>query len=166
MWEYLNSFDEREVLIAHYIKKYIDGGNLFDLDCGYAPLSKHLTGFTYYGNDIIDTRPDIDHFYNISDSDIRHLLIPKLDVIVLMGIGGYEISGEKTESPTVRKTLTELVVTHKPKVVVQECIQEYSQLILDFPRYKTAHYTKIKPVCIPEMDRVFYRVISVKVSQD
>jgi hypothetical protein len=125
-----------------------------------------LADFVYIGNDIIDTNPPINIFYNCSDEEMVEKDLPPINCIALMGIGGYEISQEPSESSTVSRSLKKMVEKYSPKLVIQECIQEYEPLIQNFKGYREIKRVKFEIPTTPDLQRVFKRVISVEVLED
>lgn len=169
-WEYLltKELDARAMVIAGYLANKITGKVILDLNCGHAPLLRYLpkTYARYYGNDTLAKRlPTCDGalFLPMTDEEMVTSDIGRVDVLVVMGMGGYEITKEKLESPTLTRSILALIEKHKPEIVILECIQEFECLAdnIIFPHikddYSKEHDIKIS---IP-MRRLGERLIKI-----
>jgi len=167
-WEYLltDTFDHRAMLIAGYLASKIEGMYIVDIDCGHAPLLKYLpeTYMSYKGNDILSERlpqnTEKAQFFPLSD-DLFVKQVRSCDILVAMGIGGYELTNEGIESQTITQSILTLVETHQPEIVVLEAIVEHVQ-VLDLIRNSIPYTLKHKVYLSHEVSptsRVNHRVV-------
>jgi len=169
-WEYLltDEHDARAMLIAGYLAEKIAGKTIIDLDCGHAPLLKYLpkTYKRYYGNDtLVERLPMYPNgiFSSLSDADYVRGSFESVDVLVVMGMGGYELTHEKLESSTLTTSILSLVLEYKPEILILESIKEF-ELITEktiFPHIDTL-YTKKHDITISvSSGRIGTRVIKI-----
>lgn len=137
-WEYLDTMTDRQEAIAKLIKERTKGKIVVDLNCGKAPLKKLIKCKKYIGNDIIPA--DFKGFV-LQDDKIFSRELKKCDVLVHMGMGGYEITHEKLESPTSTESTSYIIQNLKPELVVLECITEFIPIMnkVDTFGYRLEH---------------------------
>jgi hypothetical protein len=169
-WEYLltNQHDARAMLIAGYLAEKIAGKTIVDLDCGHAPLLKYLpkTFKRYYGNDTLKERlPTYPGalFLPITDEEFVNGDFESVDVLVVMGMGGYELTKEKLESSTLTASILSMTLKYKPEIVIIECIKEFEPVI---DKYIAPHispfYTRRHSITISVSEgRIGTRVIHI-----
>ncbi|MGI5828372.1 MAG: hypothetical protein ACOX6V_05120 [Patescibacteria group bacterium] len=160
-WQYLDEFTDREDIIASYLKGKTEGKIIVDLNCLKAPLLKKLEPdfHRYLGNDIlpIDQHHSKAVFYQITDEEMARM-VKRCDILVVMGYGGYEKTGEEAESKTLSESIERIVYNCLPDIVIIEGIKEFEELFSNgFVGYtKTRRYEiEIKP------ERVYQRVIYI-----
>lgn len=155
-WEYLltRELDARVLPVAGYLANKINGNCIVELDCGHAPILKYLpkTYKSYYGNDILGERlPEYlgARFYQMKDDEFVKGDFD-VDILLVFGLGGYEISKEALESSTLTQSIFDLVDREHPGVVVIESIQKYSpvqdsiEVYLKDKGYSIVHKIKVE----------------------
>ncbi len=120
-WEYLKykPFLIRHKIIAKYSPPNL---SVLDINCG-EPNFKHFYKYSrYVANDII--KPE-------NTEGIEFLQIPyeKLDIgtdiILCLGYGGRELTGEPLESKTAGKTIIRLAKKYKPHFIAIEMVTKW-----------------------------------------
>jgi len=137
-WEYLleKKLDKRCEYIASKLKISIKDSIIVDIDCMHAPLLKYIpdTYKKYIGNDILSVFPKNKktEFLQIDDKyllgELRNIT-DKVDIVVAIGIGGYEISKEERESKTLTNTIIEVCLRYNPKILVLEAVTKYTPIL-------------------------------------
>lgn len=128
-WEYLQSpdFAGRLTPLAAAIGEWADGARVIDINCGTAPMAALLTGYRdYLGNDLSaefiaaaramglpNTR-----FVVASDETLD----THCDILLYLGMGGGEFTGEPLESRTATDTFHRLL-RYGPAVVGIETVR-------------------------------------------
>lgn len=130
-WEYLDELDYRYKQAVEYIE---DNDFVVDVNSGNSRLRNYVTN--YLSNDLYNENAD----YQITDQDFIPL-IEQCDVLCLFGIGGYEITNEPLESSTVTDTVIELAKKHKPRILILECIDDFTEIA-----HKILKKTGYKPI--------------------
>ena len=128
-WEYLDAqTDYRIAPIAEYLKDKVKDQVILDLDCLRARLIHHIphTFKAYIGNDLISEHFPVDipntTFYNLPDAAMPWILT-ELDILVVMGHGGYEYDPNPKESLTLTQTIHMLMDKFEPKFLILEACQ-------------------------------------------
>lgn len=134
VWPHLKHLDARFDAVVEYLNSHLKGDDqVVDLNCGDSRILQNLRPCNYTGTDAVETkdgklfraRPTA-RFIKAKDDKI---MFQKIDVLMCWGIGGYEISKEEVESPTITKTIITLTESHKPRYVVIEAIQDYQSIL-------------------------------------
>ncbi len=128
MWDYVDEIDARFTPAVDYLSDKIEGKVLIDLNCGEARLLQYLPHSfkRYYGNDLRAVFPSYPkcQFDCIPDTQVN----PKqLDVLMCWGMGGYELTKEPVESPTISHTILRLGDRH-PSVIILEAVWAFDVL--------------------------------------
>ena len=88
-------------------------------------------------------------FYIKKDDEFINVLT-KVDILVVFGIGGYEISKEPLESKTLVQSIKKIISKFKPEIIIIEIVNRYFPILEDIEKftsyysYKTKHILKIK----------------------
>lgn len=131
-WEYLGELDDRLLYISRYLTGKTKDAVIVDLDCLEARLLQFIQPDykQYIGNDKLDRFPQQiprTTFYQITDDK----LIPKLDqvdILLIIGHGGFEIDGHSQESSTLSQTARDIISKFSPKYVVYESVEKYQEI--------------------------------------
>jgi len=163
-WEYLldNQLDFRVAAAIPYIYPLYRETHVFDLNCGHAPLLKYLPKLVQYaGNDILKERLPKNNktstFHAMTDEEVANDAHSRIDVLCCFGIGGYELTKESQESPTVTDSLIKIMDSKKPKLVVLEAIEEFES-ILERIKEKTNYLTVQKIYMQAEKPEMLSRI--------
>lgn len=134
-WSYLltDELDFRVLPIAGYLARRVDNKIIVDLDCGHAPLLKYIphTFEAYYGNDILyDRFPHVagTQFYAMKDEEFVKTEFPRVDVLIVLGHGGFEISKEQLESATLTQSIKTMVEKYSPEIIVIEAVERFTSV--------------------------------------
>lgn len=141
MWDYYPKVTKRIEIIADYLKDKVENKVIIDLNCGKSPILDYLSGFkAYFGNDILIE--DSCSFklnsligrLDYSDEDFtKELLtnnVPANGIILLvLGHGGYPKHTNKHESSTINDSVNKIIAHLKPKIVVIESVEDFTQVI-------------------------------------
>ena len=117
-WEYLENLDYRYKDVAQFVT---DDDAVFELNSGNSRLREYVKN--HICNDLYDPRAD----YQLTDKEFSKK-VDKCDVLVCLGIGGHEITGERLESPTITDTLIEIANRLKPRLVILECVEKFASI--------------------------------------
>lgn len=174
-WEYLltDEHDARAMLIAGYLANKIVGKTIVDLDCGHAPLLKYLpqTYKRYYGNDVLAERlPKYPGalFLPIPDAEFVQNDFESVDVLVVMGMGGYELTKEKLESSTLTASIIHMAQKYKPDILIIECIKEFESIIEKYvyPHIGSSYTLKHNITISVSDERIGNRIIKIYEAHD
>lgn len=142
MWSYLDSLelDARLQLIAGYLLSRKEVATIFDLNCGKAPLLRHLdvTSFFYFGNDINESYVDW-LWKNYPSATWFHRPDHKvtafdIDCLVCLGIA---CGNGEFQSKTVYNTIVRFADSDKPPSII---ILEHWAGFEDPPLSRLAEY--------------------------
>ena len=134
VWPHLEHLDDRFDAVVQYLNEHLQGDDqVVDLNCGDSRILQSLRPCHYTGTDAIETRdgrmfrarPTAKFIKSKDDK----LTFQRIDTLMCWGIGGYEISKEEVESPTITQTIIKLIEKHRPHYVVVEAIQEYQSIL-------------------------------------
>lgn len=137
VWPHLRYLDDRFDAVANYLNGRVkDKETIIDLNCGDSRILSRLKCGRYIGTDAVNTK-DGQTYRKQHNGDFLHMkddqvsLPGKIGVVMLWGHGGYEISKEKVESPTVTDSLKKIIINNRPKYIVIEAIQDYTPILID-----------------------------------
>jgi hypothetical protein len=130
-WEYMEELDYRYKAVSQYIR---DEDFVVELNSGNSRLRDYVKN--HVCNDLYDKRAD----YQLTDEEFK-TKIEKCDVLVCLGMGGYEITKEELESKTITKTIIELTNKFKPKLLILECVEQFVSI-----PYEIIEETGYKPI--------------------
>lgn len=170
-WPYLyGKMDFRLEPIAKYLKGKTKGKILFDINCMHAPLLKYIDhDYLYYvGNDLQTVFPSEYPncvFFTLSDERMCERL-GEVDILIALGMGGYEISHEPSESKTMTQSIKDIISQKKPEIVILENITKFSSVAEEISE-SAKGYKKVLDVKLngtpdfPHNDWVFKRHITI-----
>jgi hypothetical protein len=118
-WEYLENFDYRYDIVSRYIN---DDDFVVEFNSGNSRLRDYVKN--HVCNDLYYKEAD----YQIPDHEFKDK-IEKCDVLVCLGVGGYEISGEELESKTITQSIIETTNKFKPRLLIVENVERFKSII-------------------------------------
>lgn len=131
-WEYLPLMDRRLLVIAKYLKGKTKDKTIVDINCLDARLLQYINSDfkKYLGNDIQNKFPihPKAEFKQLPD-DVYVKEIQEVDILLYLGIGGYEIKRNALESKTATSSIRFLILKHYPQIVITECIRYYEKIL-------------------------------------
>ena len=174
IWQYLmeDKYDYRIRPAADYLKDKVKDKIIVDLNCGHAPLLKYLpdTYKKYLGNDIRELFPTEHNgkcfFYLKKDNEFADTL-SAVDILVVFGVGGYEISKQSVESATATQTIKTIIFKFRPSIIVLEAIKPYTPILKRIERYaiqyryRRRHYLDLMPHGDANASQLANRVIFI-----
>ncbi|MBF0531743.1 MAG: methyltransferase domain-containing protein [Candidatus Omnitrophica bacterium] len=158
VWAYLfdEKMDYRVWLAAGYLRDKVKEKIIVDLDCGHAPLLKYIpdTYRQYIGNDIRNLFPALTErsiFYLKKDDDFIQALT-KVDILVVLGYGGYEITKESLESKTLLGSIKTIISKFEPEIVVFETVRKFLPILKDVEEFAISQGYQTKCLFSVKMD--------------
>lgn len=134
-WEYLESKEALERFIP--IKEFLDFKDkvIVDLDCGSARFCKEIDFKFYHGNDIDKKYIDMANSYNLpntkfeikTDEEVANKIDFDIDVLMCLGFGAGNFTGEKLESQTLFESIFKIAEEKKPKHIIFEVIKPFEE---------------------------------------
>jgi GT2 family glycosyltransferase len=131
-WEYLPELDERLKVAAKYLDGKTKGKTIVDLDCLEARLLQYIDHDfeVYLGNDVQERFPTCPKTrFSIAKDDEFVPTLTKCDILTVFGHGGYEITKEGAESPTLTNSIKYVIDHLKPEIVVLEAVWAFEPII-------------------------------------
>jgi len=146
VWPHLKHLDARFDAVANYLNGRVgDNDTIIDLNCGDSRILSRLKSGKYIGTDAVRTEEGQAYrkqyngeFLHLKDDELN--LSGHVDVVMLWGHGGYEISKEEVESPTVTDSLKKIIIENQPKYIVLESIQDYATILVDIINWCGSRY--------------------------
>jgi len=136
-WEYLGKeTDYRMLVVAGYICNHIKDKIIVDLNCLEGRILNYIpyTFKKYLGNDIINRfkfkTDECIKFYNQSDSEFIKML-NKIDILLALGHGGYELSPNNKESQTLTNSIKYIMKFYNPEFVILEAAEGIYSTCID-----------------------------------
>jgi SAM-dependent methyltransferase len=132
-WEYLShpDFAGRLTPLAAAIGEWADGARVIDINCGTAPMAALLTGYSdYLGNDLsaefiaAARGMELPNTCFVAASD--ETIDTPCDILLYLGMGGGEFTGEALESKTATATFHRLL-SHEPALVGIESVRLWEE---------------------------------------
>ncbi|MFA6971375.1 MAG: hypothetical protein WC208_08250 [Gallionella sp.] len=131
-WEYLPQVDDRFKVIASYLKGKTKDKVIVDLNCLEARLTKYIDQdfAKYLGNDLQDKFPVLSKAeFKIARDDEFVRSLDRCDILVVAGMGGWEITKEPLESKTATESARFVISTLKPQIIALESVREFEGII-------------------------------------
>jgi hypothetical protein len=123
-WEYLDNMNYRYTIAANMVD--FTGKHVIDLCAGNAglyPLVEHKIA-SYRACDVRKLHPVVEE---MKDEDFVKT-VDKCDVLCVFGYGGFEMTREPLESPTLLESTKTLMEKFDP-IVILECVTKFESLL-------------------------------------
>ena len=132
-WQYLEKLAYRWYQWLPYVDSFTNK-HVVELNCGDTQIDKALIGQPIELFQCNDTKECSQQrlfngsFYQVSDERFGEYIL-KCDILLLFGIGGYEITGAEQESKTITSSTINFIKEYAPELVVIEGVTRFEPLL-------------------------------------
>lgn len=136
-WEYLDTLDYRYRLVDDLID--FTGKDVIDLCSGNTGLYNLVKDKvkSYRACDVRKLHPIVEE---VSDDNFIKT-VDKCDILCVFGHGGYEITKESLESPTLTDSINQIIHRFNP-ILVLECVSRFEPIIQEITKNHKVRITR------------------------
>lgn len=149
-WEYLDNLDYRYRLADEFVD--FTGKDVIDLCSGNTGMYEVVKDKvkSYRACDVRKLHPIVEQ---MTDGDFIKT-VDKCDILCVFGHGGYEITKESLESPTLTDSIHQMIHRFNP-ILILECVTKFEPIIQEITKH---HQVKITRTAGSDWltDRVLY----------